>query len=177
MRLLVSAFILVFYLVLPCYAVLRGSAVESGGSLLVGDDTVSVTDQTTTSVSGGDAFGHVYTAVSSGTSLKGYARIRAVYSATNCKFIIADSDGVILGISDPVSIDVTYSNVEFDISGVSISTGVSYKLAVIAMASIYPAYSGTWGAFNQANNYTTPTTILGDNGSAYIGTPLLWVED
>lgn len=155
----------------------RGTRAASGG----GGSTLLVGDQAVRSLAGatfndGYAVYYVWSAVSSGTALKGFARAKGSFGDTNGKMVVWDNSGTVLQVSSPAVIPGAGGLVEFAFAGLAIAQGTSYKIGYIADSYTDVGTSAaTWELGYSANNYAAPASNTGTAGDAAYGVPEIYL--
>ena len=155
----------------------RGTRAASGG----GGSTLLVGDQAVRSLAGatlndGYAIYYVWSAVSSGTALKGFARAKGSFGDTNGKMVVWDNSGTVLQVSSPAVIPGAGGLVEFAFAGLAIAQGTSYKIGYIADSyTDVGTSSATWELGYSANNYAAPASNTGTAGDAAYGVPEIYL--
>ncbi len=155
-----------------------GARSASGGgasTLLVGDETVLT--NASVDLNDGYAIFYQFTASSSGTAAKAYARMLGSFGSINAKFVIWNgSTGAVIAASAPVSVPDTAGLIEFTISA-SIASGTAYRIGVVCdgYCKVYTT-AATWELGYEANNYATPATVTSSGGDAAYGIPEFYVK-
>lgn len=157
--------------------VIGAAGVASGGggsTLLVGDQAVRSLDGAT--LNDGYAVYYVWSAVSSGTALKGFARVQGKFGDANGKMVVWDNSGTVLQVSSPAVIPEAGGLVEFAFAGLAIAQGTSYKIGYIADGYTDVGTSAaTWELGYEANNYATPASNTGTAGDVAYGIPEIYL--
>jgi hypothetical protein len=150
------------------------TAAAGGPALLVGDQAVRSLDGAT--LTDGYAVYYVWSAVSSGTALKGFARVQGLFGDANGKMVVWDNSGTVLQVSSPAVIPEAGGLVEFAFAGLAIAQGTSYKIGYIADGYTDVGTSAaTWELGYEANNYATPASNTGTAGDVAYGIPEIYL--
>lgn len=149
-------------------------ATGGGSTLLVGDSTVQ--SLAGAALTDGYAVYYVWSAVSSGTASKGFARVQGSFGDVNGKMVVWDNSGTVLQVSSPAVISGAGGLVEFVFVGLAIAQGTSYKIGYIADGYTDVGTSAaTWELGYSANNYDTPASNTGTAGDAAYGIPEIYL--